>query len=1504
MSKGYAKLQGLYDPQFEKDNCGIGILANIRGEKSHDIVKKGIEILINLTHRGGVGADTKTGDGAGIMLQIPHEFFSIACDNLGIDLPKEGKYGIGMVFLPRETTFTSQCEGIVERVVQEENQKMLGWRDVPRDSRLIGETAKGTEPVIKQIFIGNNCKNQEEFEKKLYIIRKRAESEISRLLDKDADSFYICSLSSRKIVYKGLLLPDQIKSYYIDLNDINFKSAIALVHQRYSTNTFPTWDLAQPFRYLAHNGEINTIRGNRNWMNAREGSLESKVFGDEIDKLFPIVNPTGSDSASLDNIFELLVMDGRSPAHAMMMLIPEAFEANAEMEKDKRAFYEYHASLIEPWDGPAAVTFTDGVQVGAVLDRNGLRPARYVITKKGMVVLSSEAGVLDFAPEEIEKKGKLEPGKIFLIDTEQGRIISDEEVKKDICSSYDYKDAIDKNKFILEDFEGAEENNVIVPEVLKERQQAFGYTLEDLKIILKSMATTGKEPLGSMGNDTPLAVLSNRPQNLFAYFKQLFAQVTNPPIDPIREELVTSLINYIGAQGNILNGEIKDSPFIEISSPILTDLDMSKIKRLSNKDFKTTTIPITFKYDTGIDGFKEVLEKICERASQRVSEGYNIIVLSDRFGDSYEAAIPSLLAVAAVHHHLIREKTRTKVSIIIETGEARETMHMALLLGYGATAVNPYIAYKSIKQLVNQGEIEKLSYEQAIYNYNDAINHGLLKILSKMGISTLRSYHGAQIFEAIGLKSEFVDKHFTGTSSRIEGIGIETVAEEVLIRHKNAFNKIRKPISELDVGGNYAWRPDGEFHLFNPETIYKLQVSARNNNYELFKEFSGLINKQDEHLCTIRSMFSLKTDNEIPIDEVEPTSEILKRFCAGAMSFGSISKEAHETIAIAMNRIGGKSNSGEGGEDPKRYKKSANGDWKRSAIKQVASGRFGVNAEYLVNADEIQIKMAQGAKPGEGGQLPGKKVDDAIAKVRHSTPGIDLISPPPHHDIYSIEDLAQLIYDLKSTNPDARINVKLVSEVGVGTIAAGVSKAHADAILISGHDGGTGASPISSIKNAGIPWELGLSEAQQVLLLNDLRSRVVLQTDGQLKTGRDIVVAALLGAEEYVFATTLLVVEGCTMLRNCQKNTCEMGIATQDPELRKNFKGKPEYIVNFLTFLAMEVREYMAKLGFRTINEMIGRVDKIDIKDKSDHWKAKGIDLSRILYKPDMPSRIKPYCTKKQDHGIKNAMDYKLIKMSQNALYEGENVVGNFEIKNVDRAVGAMLSGKIAKIYGNKGLAEDTICFNFKGSAGQSFGAFGAHGLTLTLEGEANDYVGKGLSGAKLIIKTPKKSTFKQDENVIAGNTILYGATEGSLYINGVVGERFAVRNSGAIAVVEGVGDHCCEYMTGGTVVVIGKRGRNFAAGMSGGIAYVIDEDDSIENTIKNSELYIGELNEADSEVVFNMISDHYNYTASKKAGELLKNWNESSKLFKKIIPNAYKLILEKNKNVASKLRA
>jgi len=1503
-SAGYPKKQGLYDPKFEKDNCGVGFVVNIKGEKTNSIVKKGLKVLVNLTHRGAVGADTKTGDGAGILVQVPDEFFKISCDNLGIELPKTGKYGIGMIFLPKEPALRLQCEGILERIVEEEEQKVLGWRAVPIDNRGIGETAKGTEPIIRQIFIGANLENsssnqeqlQEEFERKLYIIRKRAENEVDRLVKRSKEYFYICSLSSRTIVYKGLLLADQIRDFFIDLQDINFKSALCLVHQRYSTNTFPTWDLAQPFRYSAHNGEINTIRGNRNWMNAREGTLTSKVFEKDIKKIFPIINPNGSDSASLDNILELLKMDGRTMPHSIMMLIPEVWMNNTSMEDYKKAFYEYHGNLIEPWDGPAAVAFTDGIKIGATLDRNGLRPARYIITKDGFVVLASETGVLKFEPGEIKEKGKLQPGKMFLIDTKEGRIVEDEEIKKTVCMNKPYGEIILKNKLYLKDFDAVIDNSEIDSETLKEMQRAFGYTLEDINIIIKSMANEGKEPIGSMGNDTPLAVLSNKPQLLFSYFKQIFAQVTNPPIDPIREKMVTSLMNYVGSQGNILNQDKMNTPFMEIDEPILTDLEMAKIKNLRDNSFRTTTISTTFKADTGVEGFKMLLEKICKRASTRIKEGYNIIVLSDKQVDSYGAAIPSLLALSAVQHYLIKEKSRTKVSIIVETGEARETMHFALLIGYGATAVNPYLAFQSIDNLIKEDELDDITKEIAKKNYIDAIAQGLLKILSKMGISTIQSYHGAQIFDAVGLNREIIDKYFEGTPSRIGGIGINTVADEVLTRHKNAFNKIREPRSELEVGGNYSWRKGGEYHLFNPETIYKLQVSTRKNDYKLYKEYAKAVNDQGEHLCTIRSLFELNLGSSIPIEEVEPVSEIVKRFCTGAMSFGSISKEAHETIAIAMNRLGAKSNTGEGGEDPKRYTVDKNGDLKRSAIKQIASGRFGVTTEYLVNADELQIKISQGAKPGEGGQLPGKKVDINIARVRHSTPGIDLISPPPHHDIYSIEDLSQLIYDLKSVNPSARINVKLVSELGVGIVAAGVAKAHSDVILISGYDGGTGASPLSSIKYAGLPWEIGLAETQQVLLLNNLRSRVTVQADGQLKTGRDVVIAALLGAEEFGFATTALVVLGCTMQRNCHLNTCNMGIATQDPNLRKNFKGKPEYIINFFTFIAREMREYMAKLGFRNMNEMIGRVDKISEKKVVNHWKAKGLDLSNILYRPDMPKRISPYCVIAQEHGLEKSMDYKLIEMAKASIENGLKTVANLEIENVNRSVGSMISGRIAMKYGGDGLPDDTIIFNFFGSAGQSFGAFGANGLTLKLSGDANDYVGKGLSGAKLIIKTPENCTFKQDENFIAGNTILYGATSGKIFINGLVGERFAVRNSGAQAVVEGVGDHGCEYMTGGLVVIIGTTGKNFGAGMSGGIAYVIDEDGGFKSKCNMEMIEVESINNnVDFEQLYLMIKQHFETTNSDKAKLILSSFDDYKLKFKKVIPTAYKAILEAN---------
>ncbi|MDI6619468.1 MAG: glutamate synthase large subunit [Clostridiales bacterium] len=1490
---GLPQKQGLYDPEYEKDSCGVGFAVNIKGEKTHDIVKKGLKILVNLTHRGAVGSDPKTGDGAGILVQIPDEFFRINCESIGIDLPSAGEYAVGMIFLPREPALRFQCEGIVERIAEDEEQKSLGWRSVPVNNSVIGETAKGTEPVIRQVFIKSSCKTRMEFERKLYVIRKRAESEVKKLLKRGAEYFYICSLSSRTVIYKGLLLADQIKKYYIDLDDINFKSAIALVHQRYSTNTFPTWDLAQPFRYLAHNGEINTIRGNRNWMHAREGILKSYVFKDDLKKLFPIINLNGSDSASLDNAFELLVQDGRSLPHAMMMLIPEAWDGNSSMEKYKKDFYEYHASLMEPWDGPAAVAFTDGVSVGAVLDRNGLRPARYSIMKNGIAVVASETGVLDFKPGEILEKGKLKPGEMLLIDTSKGRIMKDEEIKKAVCTAKQYGCIIKMGKINIEDFYGIQDNTCINPVILKEKQISFGYTLEDLNVLIGPMARDAKEPIGSMGNDTPLAVLSNREQNLFFYFKQLFSQVTNPPIDPIREKIVMSLINFIGTDENILIKDKEINPFLEIKSPILTDMEMSRIKGLRNKDFKSTVIPMTFRYDTGIEGFKKAVDTICERASKRIEEGYNIIILSDKMVDSYDAAIPSLLAVSAVQHHLIMEKTRSKVSLIVETGEARETMHFALLIGYGATAVNPYLAFETIDNMVGEEEIQRISADKAKENYIKAVNDGILKILSRMGICTLQSYHGAQIFEAIGLSKEFIDKYFEGTPSRIGGIGIDIIAKETLKRHDRAFNNIRGPECELDIGGQYSWRKQGEFHLFNPGTISYLQKAVRSGSYEKYKEYAALVNNQSKNPCTLRSLFKLKYQKPIPLNEVEPVSEIIKRFCTGAMSFGSISKETHETIAIAMNRLGARSNSGEGGEDRERYKIDSNGDNRRSAIKQVASGRFGVTTEYLVNADDIQIKISQGAKPGEGGHLPGKKVDANIARVRHSVPGIDLISPPPHHDIYSIEDLSQLIFDLKNVNPSARISVKLVSEVGVGTVAAGVAKAHADVILISGYDGGTGASPLSSIKHVGIPWELGLSETHQVLLLNNLRSRVRLQVDGQLKTGRDVVIAALLGAEEFGFATASLVCLGCCMLRKCHQNTCEMGIATQDEDLRKNFRGKSEYLINYFTFVASEVREIMAKLGFRTINEMVGRVDKIEDNLPLEHWKAKYLDFSSILYKPDIPKRIKPYCVKSQDHGLKNSIDYRLIEVSREALDEGKPIRGSFEIKNSNRAVGAMLSGEIAKRYGQDGLPDDTIVFNFKGSAGQSFGAFGAKGLTLVLEGDANDYVAKGLSGAKIILKTPHDAAYKQDENFIAGNTILYGATSGKVFINGLVGERFAIRNSGAEAVVEGVGDHGCEYMTGGTVVVIGSTGRNFAAGMSGGIAYVLDEYGDFEDKCNTDLVVIDKINNLDENKIQNLIKEHLKYTGSRKSNEMLNNWDKYMCMFKKVISVQYKKILE-----------
>ncbi len=1498
-SVGLPDQQGLYRPELEKDNCGVGFVANINGDKSHTIVKKGVEVLVNMTHRGASGSDPNTGDGAGIMFQIPHEFFEGICENKGIELPGRGLYAVGMVFLPKSPAIRYQCEGILERIVIEEGASVLGWRTVPTDNRMIGETARGTEPNIRQVFIGlGDLENIEIFKQKLYMIRKRTENEVKALVKKGTEYFYICSMSSETIVYKGLLLPDQIGPYFIDLQDVNFKSAIALVHSRFSTNTFPTWDLAHPYRYVAHNGEINTIRGNRNWMNAREGVLKSSVYGADFSKAFPIVTPNGSDSASLDNVFELLVKHGNSNAKAMMTLIPEAWENDQTMNAELKAFYETNGSLIEPWDGPAAVFFCDGIQVGATLDRNGLRPAKYVITKGGLMVMASELGVLKFSPEEVLEKGRLEPGKMMIVDTKKGMLFKNDAIKASVFSKYPYEAELAKSKVCLSDLPENEENYVLRDENLLEKQAAFAYTLEDVNHVIKAMAETGKEPLGAMGNDAPLAVLSNQTQTFFAYFRQLFAQVTNPPIDPIREKNVMSLMNYMGTQSGFLDEEPNFMPFISLKTPVLSNAETRKIKALRNAHFNATKIPITFKADEGIEGFKKALTLICERASKRVNEGYNLLILSDKKVDGYEAAIPSLLAVSAVHHHLIDNKTRTKISIIVEAGDVRETTHVALLIGYGASAVNPYLAIETAKNLVNQGLVKNITAEEAGYNLINSLSTGLLKILSKMGICTVQSYQGAQIFEALGLGDDFVNRYFPGTPTNIGGLGIEEIARETLENHAKAFNRLRRPSYELEIGGQHVWRRGGERHLFNPETIYLLQQSTRSNDYDLYKQYASKINDQSKGLFTLRGLFELKgTRPAVPLEEVEPIGEIIKRFCTGAMSFGSLSQEVHETIAIAMNRLGAKSNSGEGGEDDKRYEVDSSGNDKRSATKQIASARFGVNTNYIMHADELQIKVAQGAKPGEGGHLPGNKVTVHIARVRHSTPGIDLISPPPHHDIYSIEDLAQLIYDLKSTNPKARISVKLVSEVGIGTIAAGVAKAHADMILISGHDGGTGASPLSSIKTAGTPWEIGLSETHQVLLLNNLRSRVRLQTDGQLKTGRDVVVAALLGAEEFGFATTALVIMGCTMLRHCNKNNCDLGVATQDPELRKHFSGKPEYLMNFMRFIARETREIMAELGFRSVDEMVGHIDNIHVNKEIDHWKAKHLNFDKILYKPDMPLRMKPYCIKAQEHGIENSFDHKLIEISKSAIKYKRAVKSAFEIKNTHRSVGAMLSGKIVNAYGAAGLEEDLIHLTFYGSAGQSFGAFGAKGLTMILEGEANDYVGKGLSGAKIIVKPPKNSSFDAGETYIAGNTLLYGATDGEVYINGCVGERFAVRNSGATAVVEGVGNHGCEYMTGGTVLILGNTGKNFAAGMSGGEAFVYDPEHTLKTKCNFEMVKIYDLGEVEQERVKQLISKHYLYTDSKRALEVLDNWDEHVKDFKQVVSPAYKQILDNQNN-------
>ncbi len=1529
--------QGLYDPRNEHDACGVGFIVHIKGQKSHAIVRQGLDLLENLTHRGAVGADPCAGDGAGVLLQIPDVFFQAECKPLGINLPSAGGYAVGMVFLPRKESDRKTCESLLEKYVTQENSLLLGWRDVPVDNSNLGYSVKPVEPVIRQFFIerGKDCPNQDVFERKLFVIRKQVENAVRDLKLDGGDAFYLPSLSSRTIVYKGMLLANQVGTFFPELNDERITSALALVHQRFSTNTFPTWDLAHPFRMIAHNGEINTLTGNVNWMAARRHSIASTVLGDDIHKLWPLIAEGQSDSACFDNALELLIAGGYSMAHAMMLLIPEAWAGNDLMDEKQRAFYEYNAALMEPWDGPAAVAFTDGRQIGATLDRNGLRPARYLVTDDDFVIMASEMGVIEVPQHKIIKKWRLQPGKMLLIDTEQGRIIDDAELKAQLANSHPYSDWLSKTQIQLAKLPA--EVAAMAPDnhTLLDRQQAFGYTQEDIEFLMKPMALTGQEAIGSMGIDAALAVLSERSRLLYDYFKQGFAQVTNPAIDPIREELVMSLVSFIGPRPNLLGlDEGGQNMRLEVEQPILTNQDLEKIRRIEAKTggaFKTKTLSLCYPSDMGASGMATALSKLCETAKRAVEEGNNILALSDRDMDATHFAIPALLGTSAVHHFLTREGLRTKVGLVIETGEAREVHHFALLAGYGAEAINPYLAFDTLSSLCEKAPGLSNEYESH-KKYVKAIAKGLLKVMSKMGISTYQSYCGAQIFNAIGLSEPFLAQYFTGTTSTTEGAGLTEISEETVRRHRLAFGNAPLLKEALDVGGEYAYRIRGEAHAWTSASISKLQHATRSNSREMFEEFCRLIDEQNETLLTLRGLMAFKEDgNPVPLDEVESAAEIVKRFATGAMSFGSISYEAHTTLAIAMNRIGGKSNTGEGGELAERFKPLPNGDSKRSAIKQVASGRFGVTTEYLVNADDIQIKISQGAKPGEGGQLPGHKVDAVIAKVRHSTQGVGLISPPPHHDIYSIEDLAQLIHDLKNVNPKARISVKLVSEVGVGTVAAGVSKAHADHVTIAGYDGGTGASPLTSIKHAGLPWEIGLAETHQTLVLNQLRGRIAVQVDGGLRTGRDVVIGALLGADEFGFATAPLIVSGCIMMRKCHLNTCPVGVATQDPELRKRFTGQPEHVVNYFFLVAEDVRRWMAKLGFRTINEMIGRSDKLNMQPALAHWKAQGLDFSRIFYKPDVDKSTAVHQCEPQDHGLDKALDLELIKQAQPALESGKPVQINIPIRNINRTFGAMLSGEVAKRYGHKGLADDTIAIHVKGTAGQSFGAFLAQGISIQLEGDGNDYVGKGMSGGRLAILPPKECKINPAENIIVGNTVLYGAISGECYFNGIAGERFAVRNSGAIAVVEGVGDHGCEYMTGGVVVVLGATGRNFAAGMSGGIAYVLDEngdfdkrcnmamvelepiladDETLEATAHqggdmetHGRVHImTDMTRNDALRLNRLIQNHGHYTGSQRAQEILANWGEYLPRFVKVMPVEYRKALELNQELQTSL--
>jgi len=1494
--------QGLYHPSYERDACGIGFVANIKGNKSHQIISDALTILENMEHRGACGCENNTGDGAGIMIQTPHEFFFDECVKLGIHLPSFGRYGVGMLFFPRDIRLKEECRDIFNRSAEKLGFEILGYRKVPVNADGIGPTALSVEPEMEQVFIAcpDHITQPDDFERKLFVLRNYASHTINNTVKKDPIGFYVASLSYKTVVYKGQLTSLQVRNYFPDLNNNRVVSAFGLIHSRFATNTFPSWKLAQPFRYIAHNGEINTLQGNLNWLKTSEKGFESPYFSkEEMDMLLPIITEGQSDSACLDNMIELLTLCGRSLPHVMMMLIPEAWDGNEQMDPLKKAFYEFHACFMEPWDGPASISLTDGKIIGATLDRNGLRPSRYCVTTDDRVIMASETGVLPVNPKMIKEKGRLQPGKMFIVDMEQGRIISDDELKQSICSQKPYTEWLNKYKIRLEELP---EPRVMFTHLEHDQifkyQKAFGYTTEDIETIISPMALDGKEPVGSMGSDVPLAVLSDQPQHLSSYFKQLFAQVTNPPIDPIRERLVMSLATFAGNNGNLLVEDPLACHCVALKHPVLSNHELEKIRSIDTGIFQAKTLQTYFRADGKAGSLQAGLDRLCRYAVDAVEDGFEVLILSDRAIDSDHAPIPSLIATAAVHHHLIRKGYRGQVGIIVEAGDVWEVHHFACLIGFGATAINPYLTLSTIRDLKISGQLNtSLDAEQLKKNYIKAVNDGLLKVFSKMGISTLQSYQGAQIFEIIGLNKSVVDKYFTGCTSRIEGMGLDEIAKETLAKHLFAFSRKNIPVDRLPVGGIYQWKRKGEFHLFNPQTIHWLQYSTKMNDYHSFKKYSKLVNEQTEHAATLRGMFVFKRNRlSIPIDEVEPIENILKRFATGAMSFGSISHEAHSTLAIAMNRIGAKSNTGEGGEDELRYEPLPNGDSMRSAIKQVASARFGVTSYYLTMADELQIKMAQGAKPGEGGQLPGHKVDEWIGKVRHSTPGVGLISPPPHHDIYSIEDLAQLIFDLKNSNRNARISVKLVSKAGVGTIAAGVAKAKSDVILISGHDGGTGASPISSIKHAGLPWELGLAESHQTLVKNKLRSRVVLQTDGQLKTGRDIAIATLLGAEEWGVASAALVVEGCIMMRKCHLNTCPVGVATQNPVLRKRFAGNPDHVVNLFRFLAQELREVMAELGFRTVNEMVGQVDCLDIKEDIQHWKYHKLDLSPILYKEPASLYTGLHKQEEQDHGLSDVLDWKLLNAARPALDHQQKVFASFNVKNTDRTIGTILSNEISKIYQSRGLPDDTIHFKLTGTAGQSFGAFNTKGVTLELEGDANDYFGKGLSGARLVVYPSANAGFIPEENIIIGNVAFYGATSGEAFIRGKAGERFAVRNSGVNAVVEGVGDHGCEYMTGGRIVILGDTGRNFAAGMSGGIAYVYDVNGNFASLCNKEMVELDPVNEEDSREIKDMVQRHFSYTGSTVAKFVLDDFENQLKNFVKVFPKDYKTVLQSEK--------